>query len=92
MVKVSTVINIHMKHKEPAREGRPLSYELLGFSEAPWMFFSNNLINSLAAHSEREKKKVAASSFQLVTLRGKRGEAQSAARAKPVLNRWRLCK
>lgn len=35
MVKVSTVINIHMKHKEPAREGRPLSYELLGFSEAP---------------------------------------------------------
>lgn len=35
MVKVNAVINIHLKHEEPVREGHPLSYEPLGFSEAP---------------------------------------------------------
>lgn len=44
--------------------------------------------NSLSAHSEQEREKmVAATLFQWVALRGRRGEAQSTARTKPVLNR-----
>lgn len=78
MQKVSIVTDIRMKDAEPTREGYPLSYELLSFSEALWKHCGNsknkNYFMLAASRTEEGKKKGCCSLISVSdTQREKRG-------------------